>query len=282
MGSIANLNAVFDRMAATNQGYSQNADPRTGRWSYLDQTVLATITAAYSLTRALDAIIPGRAQDCSSGCLGGAKLAGYNVNISGTCYTGNAAELLRAANFTILRWTGMSSWRPGDFVVSPGTHIVYCRDWSRWWSAEANEFGSALGGAPGNQNGIETRYRSPYDMGKGGTRLTYVCRPPADAAPLSSVTPVKLDLVTVDGRFGPQTCKRLQRFLGVQQTGTFDYNTRVKLQRFLGVVPDGIFGPKSIKALQSKVGAYPDGEWGPKTSARLQEWLNVQASGVSA
>ena len=71
------------------------------------------------------------------GCLGGAKASGYPVNIAGTAYTGNAAELLKAAGFTILRWTGMGSWRPGDFIVTPGHHIVYARDWTRWWSREA-------------------------------------------------------------------------------------------------------------------------------------------------
>lgn len=287
-GSIANLNAVFDRMAETNQGYSQGSGPTDGRWSFLDQAVLAVIAAAYSLVKALTAIIPGRAQDCSSGCLGGAKLAGYNANISGTAYTGNAAELLKAAGFTVLRYT-VNNWRPGDFIVAPGHHIVYCRDNARWWSAESNEKGTALGGRPGNQNGIETRYRSPYDMTRDGTRVAYICRPPADAVVLSTTTPTtaQADLIVVDGDWGPKSNKRLQRFLGVPQTGVFDDVTKHKFQRFLDpALGIGAWGPRSTTAMQKRVGAYPDGDWGPKTSTKLQEWLNDEARkaapGVSA
>ena len=81
-------------------------------------------------------------------------------------------------------------------------------------------------------------------------------------------------VLVVDGWLGPQTYKRLQQFLGVDQTGIFDDNTIIKLQKFLDVSVDGIFGPNSTKALQQLVGASVDGEWGGETTSKLQTWLN--------
>ena len=81
-------------------------------------------------------------------------------------------------------------------------------------------------------------------------------------------------VLVVDGGLGPQTYKRLQQFLGVDQTGIFDDNTITKLQKFLDVSVDGIFGPNSTKALQQLVGASVDGEWGSETTSKLQTWLN--------
>lgn len=58
----------------------------------------------------------------------------------------------------------------------------------------------------------------------------------------------------VDGVFGQQTKKRLQKWLGVKQ--------------------DGKIGAKTIKCLQKKVGAKVDGKWGKNTTTHLQKFLN--------
>lgn len=97
---------------------------------------------------------------------------------------------------------------------------------------------------------------------------------PGEAAPLSTTT--SSNKLSVNGDFGPLTIKRLQGFLGVPQTGVFDYTTKVKLQKFVNVAPDGIFGPNSTKALQKIVGASVDGSWGSQTTTKLQTWLNNQ------
>lgn len=72
----------------------------------------------------------------------------------------------------------------------------------------------------------------------------------ADVTP--EPTPGKL---VVDGVFGVQTKKRLQRWLGVAQ--------------------DGIIGTKTVRAMQTVTGAKPiDGKWGTGTTKSLQTYLN--------
>lgn len=80
--------------------------------------------------------------------------------------------------------------------------------------------------------------------------------------------------LAVDGDFGPQTVKALQRVLHVNVDGDFGPQTKKALQAYLHVAVDGAIGPNTIKALQSKVGAMVDGSWGRNTTMRLQMALN--------
>lgn len=79
----------------------------------------------------------------------------------------------------------------------------------------------------------------------------------------------------VDGDFGAQTIKALQRATGVTDDGIFGPDSKRALQRKLGVFADGILGKISIKALQRAVGADADGIWGSDTTKALQRHLNA-------
>lgn len=67
--------------------------------------------------------------------------------------------------------------------------------------------------------------------------------------------------LSVDGKFGPNTKKRMQKWLGVSQ--------------------DGKIGKNTIKHLQKRVGASQDGKWGPNTTKRLQRFLNGKGAHLS-
>lgn len=66
-------------------------------------------------------------------------------------------------------------------------------------------------------------------------------------------TPTPTGKLTVDGKFGIQSKKAMQKWLGVKQ--------------------DGVIGKATTKALQNKVGANADGVWGVKTTKKLQIYL---------
>ena len=114
----------------------------------------------------------------------------------------------------------------------------------------------------------------------------------ATAAPASTK-------LTVDGKGGPLTVKKLQKFLGVSQTGKITVsrkmhkynktitsikygkkdNTTVKaLQRWVGVKADGIWGKSTTKALQKKLGVRRTGYLNKTTMKALQKYLNAHCN----
>lgn len=254
--TIAQMQQVADTLNAADVGYDQGQ-----RWSFLD--------------KGSRSIISNRECDCSSSCLGIAWLGGFPVDLSGLAYTGNFAALCRAAGFSVIGFTSFGQLRPGDFLVTPGHHVVFVRDLDRWWSAEVDERGRSAGGQAGDQTGSECRYRTPY-LRSGG--WMYVVRPPAEAA---GTAPIKLSAVTVtglivDGDFGAATKRAMQRWLKVPADGIIGKATSRALQARLGVRVDGHVGPVTVRALQQLIGARVDGDWGPDTTRHLQTWLNAQ------
>jgi hypothetical protein len=81
--------------------------------------------------------------------------------------------------------------------------------------------------------------------------------------------------LTVDGAFGLNTVKALQRWIGQMPDGDWGPASKRGLQRKLGVRIDGLIGTLTIRALQKKVGAKPDGVWGKNTTMALQRFLNA-------
>ncbi len=83
--------------------------------------------------------------------------------------------------------------------------------------------------------------------------------------------------LAIDGSFGPNTTRAVQRWVGVSQTGSMSYGTRTALQRKVGVRADGDIGPKTIAALQSKIGTSRDGSsrLNSRTVRALQSYLNA-------
>ncbi len=78
----------------------------------------------------------------------------------------------------------------------------------------------------------------------------------------------------VDGQWGRNTTRALQRHLRVPDDGVIGPQTRRALQHMLGVREDGSWGRVTRRNLQRAVGATADGQWGPQTIRCLQRKLN--------
>lgn len=148
---IPSMQSWADKLNKANVGYDQDQ-----RWTFLNKS-----------SRTL---VSGKECDCSSSCGAIAWLAGFKVDLDGL-YTGNFASKFKAAGFSIIDFTSLSKVKTGDFLVTPGHHVVFVRDSSRWWSAEADENGNATGGKAGDQTGSECRYRAPYIRPGGWTSI---------------------------------------------------------------------------------------------------------------
>lgn len=120
----------------------------------------------------------------------------------------------------------------------------------------------------------------------------------SSSSPSSAAEPTK---IAVDGKFGSNSVKALQKVLGTTQDGkisgqlttlkkyhsgftnaitysTAGSTTVRKLQKLLGLSGiDGQLGPNTIKAFQKYLKmSGPDGYWGPNTSKAVQKWINSQ------
>lgn len=104
--------------------------------------------------------------------------------------------------------------------------------------------------------------------------------------------------LTVDGKFGAATAKRLQQYFGTTQDGVISHQYKQKfnqnvyaaqfdstlkgsnvikaLQKLLGVTQDGLLGQATIKALQKRLGTTQDGIISPTSNVvkALQKALN--------
>lgn len=129
-----------DVLNIANVGYDQNQ-----RWTFLD--------------RKNRSIISNKECDCSSSCNAIAWLSGYDIELDGN--TDNFAARFKKAKFSIIPFE-MKLVKTGDFIVTPGKHVVFVRSSTRWWSAEHDEDGGEKGGQAGDQTGSECRYRGPY------------------------------------------------------------------------------------------------------------------------
>lgn len=103
-------------------------------------------------------------------------------------------------------------------------------------------------------------------------------------------------VLSVDGRFGPASTRKLQQVLGTpvdgvisgQSNSSRNYHTAIStmsygsggsvavkaLQKKLGVLADGYMGPNTIKAWQRKLGVTADGYFGPNSAKAAQRVLN--------
>lgn len=95
---------------------------------------------------------------------------------------------------------------------------------------------------------------------------------PAKTAPADVVVHPHLK---VDGDWGPETTKALQRYLDVTADGQIGPVTIKALQRLIHVKADGILGPVTRKALQRRLHIDQDGIWGRDTTRALQRALNA-------
>lgn len=136
--------------------------------------------------------------------------------------------------------------------------------------------GNTSSGSFGSQShggGVYRRVRSPrlivgYGYPAYG-REQSVRAMPRDRAARGSRPPL-----IVDGQWGRNTTRALQRFVGVPDDGQIGPATRKALQRKLGLDDDGSWGRVTRRTLQRRLGVYADGDWGPKTVRALQRKLN--------
>ena len=118
------------------------------------------------------------------------------------------------------------------------------------------------------------------------------------AKPSTPATKPSYITLSVDGKFGPGTARRLQQYFGTTQDGVISHQYKQKfnqniyaaqfdqtlrgsnviraLQKLLGVSQDGLMGQATIKALQKRLGTTQDGIISPVSNAvkALQEALN--------
>ena len=81
------------------------------------------------------------------------------------------------------------------------------------------------------------------------------------------------DLV-VDGVLGPKTYAAMEKWIGRPVNGNWGTEDKKALQRKVKVYPDGIVGPITTKALQRVIGHSQTGVWGSSTTKALQTYLN--------
>lgn len=93
--------------------------------------------------------------DCSSLVIHCLKEAGFDVGSA--MYTGNLRANLVARGWVVCKVDG--SPRVGDILLNDGRHVAVCTAAGMVSEASINEKGTANGGAPGDQTGLETRTR---------------------------------------------------------------------------------------------------------------------------
>ena len=169
-----------------------------------------------------------------------------------------------------------------DYYVKGGKHYFYTKD-----------SGSR------NHDSLTHGYYSYENSMKGTVYQMWIVERTGAPSPTPTPTPTPKQPVTVDGKFGSQSVKALQKVLGTVQDGKISgqtsslkkYHTGFSnsieygkggsacikaLQKMLGLKsPDGQLGPNTIKAFQKYLNMdNPDGYWGSNTSKAVQKWLN--------
>ena len=103
--TIAQILVLGRQAEGTKVGYDQ-----AQRWSFLDKKNKR--------------LIPNKETDCSALTAGVFYLAGYPIDISGTCWTGNLDVLVRNAGGKVIKYTKKTDVIPGDAVLAKGSHVV--------------------------------------------------------------------------------------------------------------------------------------------------------------
>ena len=177
-----------------------------------------------------------------------------------------------------------------DYYVKNGKHYFYTKD------SGGRNHDSAKYGYYTYENSMKGLVYQMWIV----ERLSAVQPTPTPVPTPVVTTTTASNKLTVDGVFGKNSVKAMQKLFGTPQdglitgqlaklknyhkgfSGNIKYgsngSTVVKaLQKFLGLSgPDGQLGPNTIKALQIYLGlSDPDGYWGPNTSKAMQKWLNA-------
>lgn len=236
--------------------------------------------------------------DCSSLVIWALKQGGFDTGDA--TYTGNLS-----ANLTKRGWKrlppDLSTLQPGDILLNDMHHVcMVVRGHGRdaiIAQASIDERGRASGGRGGDQTGRETNERKVYQYSHGWNcilRYTGAQTAQKPSAPAGKIA--------VDGYWGPDTTRALQRHFGTPVdgvvssqytgnrhilkacTGGFEWVNNAHgstvvtaMQKALVVGADGIIGAQTVNALERHFGYDPDGYLGApsNTVKRMQEALNA-------
>lgn len=87
--------------------------------------------------------------------------------------------------------------------------------------------------------------------------------------------------LSVDGKWGSNTTKALQKALGTPQDGVISNQSHNDVtKRIVSGITFGKGGSIVVKALQKKIGAKADGLLGPNTVRKLQAYLGTPVDGI--
>lgn len=234
--------------------------------------------------------------DCSSLVIWALRQGGFDTG--GATYTGNLSSNLTARGWKRLP-PDLNTLQPGDILLNDTHHVcMVIRGHGRNATiaqASIDERGRASGGRGGDQTGRETNERNAYVYSHGWNCILRYTG--AHAAPKPSA-----GKLAVDGYWGPDTTRSLQRHFGTPVdgvvssqyagnrsilkacSGCFEWVNNpqgsqliTKMQRALGVNADGILGPQTVNALERHYGVKPDGHLSAPSSTvmKMQEALNA-------
>lgn len=131
---------------------------------------------------------------------------------------------------------------------------------------------SGSGGNQSNGGGVYRRVRS-RSLAAGYGRPAYGTEHHVSPMPSHHANTGRPPLI-IDGDWGRNTTRALQRYLGVEDDGVIGPKTRRGLQLKLHQLPDGHWGKHTHRVLQRELHVADDGDWGPITVRALQRKLN--------
>lgn len=234
------------------------------------------------------------------------KHYGFNtvVHVSQTDPMSKAwAELNKGNRIGIILFLGGKA--PNGTVWTAGGHYVAFTDYYVGKDGRHYFYTKDSGGR--NHDSLTNGYYSYERSMKGLVYQMWIVERPKATAVKTTAAASTIKSIAVDGKFGPNSIKALQKVLGTTQDGKIGgqlskskpYHTGFsdgisyegggsatikKLQQFLGMKgPDGYLGPNTIRAFQKYLKMDgPDGYWGPNTSKAVQKWINTKLAAMNA
>jgi peptidoglycan hydrolase-like protein with peptidoglycan-binding domain len=132
---------------------------------------------------------------------------------------------------------------------------------------------SGVRGSQSNGGGVFRRVRS-QSLVVGYGYPKYSSERDVRAMPKQRASRGSRPPLIVDGVWGRNTTRALQRYVGVTDDGEIGPATRKALQRKLGLKADGSWARVTRRTLQRALHVKDDGQWGPITIRALQRKLN--------
>ena len=216
--------------------------------------------------------------DCSSLVIFALKEAGFDTGSAS--YTGNMSSNLTARGWKRVPNNGKP--QAGDILLNDANHVaVWLGD--KLAQASIDENGRIKGGKSGDQTGRETNLSNYYNW-PWSCYLRYTgasVSSPAPSSPAASTSKL-----AVDGYWGCNTTRAVQKALGTTQDGIVsgqDVGDIAVVNRG-GLESSswklGTGGSMMVSALQKKVGATVDGYFGKNTCKALQKYLGTVQDGI--